>query len=125
MPPSIRKLTGRIGPVVEGVDVTAPPRPSTVATLRQALNEHKAIVSDQVNLDNAGQERLAAWFGELTTAHPNVPAADGTTRVLAVDSATSTADEWHTDATFVVNPPQVGQLVGVASSYPGVLEAAA
>ncbi|MFF3915960.1 TauD/TfdA dioxygenase family protein [Streptomyces sp. NPDC001852] len=110
MPPSIRKLTGRIGAVVEGVDLTAPADPSTVSTLRQALNAHKAIVFDQVNLDNAGQERVAAWFGELTTAHPNVPAADGTTNVLAVDSETSKADEWHTDVTFVVNPPQVTTL---------------
>ena len=78
MPPSIRKLTGRIGAVVEGVDLTALPDLSTVTTLRDALNEHKAIVFDDVQLDNAGQERVAGWFGELTTAHPNVPAADGT-----------------------------------------------
>ncbi|MER6070064.1 TauD/TfdA family dioxygenase [Streptomyces sp. NPDC001817] len=114
MPPSIRKLTGRIGAVVEGVDLTAPADPSTVSALRQALNAHKAIVFDQVNLDNAGQERVAAWFGELTTAHPNVPAADGTTNVLAVDSETSKADEWHTDVTFVVNPPQITTLRSLA-----------
>ncbi|MGW1562014.1 TauD/TfdA dioxygenase family protein [Streptomyces sp. NPDC002144] len=110
MPPSIRKLTSRIGAVVEGVDLTAPPDLATVTTLRDALNEHKAIVFDDVRLDNAGQERVARWFGELTTAHPNVPAADGTTNVLAVDSETSKANEWHTDVTFVVNPPQVTTL---------------
>jgi taurine dioxygenase len=113
MPPSIRKLTGRIGAVVEGVDLTAPPDLSTVTTLRDALNEHKAIVFDDVRLDNAGQERVAGWFGELTTAHPNVPAADGTTNVLAVDSGTSKANEWHTDVTFVVNPPQLTTLRSV------------
>jgi taurine dioxygenase len=110
MPPSIRKLTSRIGAVVEGVDLTAPPDLATVTTLRDALNEHKAIVFDDVDLDNAGQELVARWFGELTTAHPNVPAADGTTNVLAVDSETSKANEWHTDVTFVVNPPQVTTL---------------
>jgi taurine dioxygenase len=113
MPPSIRKLTGRIGAVVEGADLTAPPDLSTVTTLRDALNEHKAIVFDDVRLDNAGQERVAGWFGELTTAHPNVPAADGTTNVLAVDSGTSKANEWHTDVTFVVNPPQLTTLRSV------------
>ncbi|ALV37897.1 TauD/TfdA family dioxygenase [Streptomyces sp. CdTB01] len=110
---SIRKLTGRIGAVVEGVDLTASPDFTTVATLRDALNEHKAIVFDDVRLDNAGQERVAGWFGELTTAHPNVPAADGTTNVLAVDSETSKANEWHTDVTFVVNPPQLTTLRSV------------
>jgi taurine dioxygenase len=113
MPPSIRKLTSRIGAVVEGVDLTAPPDLSTITTLRDALNEHKAIVFDDVRLDNAGQERVARWFGELTTAHPNVPAADGTTNVLAVDSETSKANEWHADVTFVVNPPQVTTLRSV------------
>ncbi|MET9452075.1 TauD/TfdA dioxygenase family protein [Streptomyces cinerochromogenes] len=113
MPVSIRKLTSRIGAVVEGVDLTASPDPSTITTLRQALNEHKALVFDQANLDNPGQERVAGWFGELTTAHPNVPAADGTTNVLAVDSETSKANEWHTDVTFVVNPPQVTTLRSV------------
>ncbi|MEU1710501.1 TauD/TfdA family dioxygenase [Streptomyces sp. NPDC005706] len=107
---SIRKLTGRIGAVVEGVDLAVTPDPSTVTALRAALNEHKAIVFDDVDLDNAGQERVAGWFGDLTTAHPNVPAADGTANVLAVDSETSKANEWHTDVTFVVNPPQLTTL---------------
>jgi alpha-ketoglutarate-dependent taurine dioxygenase len=116
MPPSIRKLTSRIGAVVEGVDLTAPPDLSTVTALRAALNEHKAIVFDGVNLDNAGQERVARWFGELTTAHPNVPAADGTTHVLAVDSETSKSNEWHTDVTFVVNPPQLTTLRSIVTT---------
>lgn len=113
---SIHKLTGRVGAVVEGVDLTAPPDPSTVSALRDALNEHKAIVFDDVDLDNAGQERVARWFGELTTAHPNVPAADGTTHVLAVDSETSKANEWHTDVTFVVNPPQLTTLRSIVTT---------
>lgn len=116
MPPSIRKLTGRIGAVVEGVDLAAPPDLSTVTTLRDALNEHKVIVFDDVQLDNAGQERVAGWFGELTTAHPNVPAADGTRNVLAVDSTTSKANEWHTDVTFVVNPPQLTTLRSIVTT---------
>ncbi|MFB7242053.1 TauD/TfdA dioxygenase family protein [Streptomyces populi] len=110
MPVSIRKLTGRIGAVAEGVDLTAPPDDSTLTALRDALDEHKALVFDDAGLDNAGQERVARWFGELTTAHPNVAAVDGTTNVLAVDSETSKANEWHTDVTFVVNPPQVTTL---------------
>ncbi|MGY5057494.1 TauD/TfdA dioxygenase family protein [Streptomyces sp. 900105755] len=116
MPPTIRKLTGRIGAVVDGVDLAGPADPSTVAALRHALDEHKAIVFTDVTLDNAGQERVANWFGDLTTAHPNVPAADGTTNVLAVDSETSKANEWHTDVTFVLNPPQLTTLRSVVTT---------
>ncbi|MFE9453890.1 TauD/TfdA dioxygenase family protein [Streptomyces sp. NPDC006739] len=116
MPLSIRKLTSRIGAVVEGVDLAGRPDPSTITALRDALNAHKAIVFDDVNLDNAGQERVAGWFGDLTTAHPNVPAVDGTTNVLAVDSETSKANEWHTDVTFVLNPPQLTTLRSVVTT---------
>lgn len=116
MPLTIRKLTGRIGATVEGVDLTATPDLSTIQALRDALNEHKAIVFDGVDLDNAGQERVAGWFGRLTTAHPTVPAANGTTNVLAVDSETSKANAWHTDVTFVVNPPQLTTLRSVVTT---------
>ena len=116
MPLSIRKITGRIGAVVDGVDFAASPDLSTLAFLRDTLNEHKAIVFNDVELDDAGQERAAGWFGELTTAHPNVPAADGTTNVLAVDSETSKSNEWHSDVTFVVNPPQVTTLRSIVTT---------
>jgi alpha-ketoglutarate-dependent sulfate ester dioxygenase len=110
MPLSVRKLTSRIGAVIEGVDLAAAPSGETSAALRGALNEHKVLVFDGVELDDAGQQRVASWFGELTTAHPTVPAVPGTTSVLAVDSETSKANEWHSDVTFVVNPPQVSTL---------------
>ena len=74
------------------------------------------IVFDGVELDDPGQERVASWFGELTTAHPTVPAVPGTTNVLAVDSETSKANEWHSDVTFVVNPPQVSTLRSIVTT---------
>lgn len=113
---SVRKLTSRIGAVVEGIDLTAEPDGDVVSALRGALNEHKAIVFDGVQLDDRGQERVASWFGELTTAHPTVPAVPGTTSVLAVDSTTSKANEWHSDVTFVVNPPQVSTLRSIITT---------
>ncbi len=84
--------------------------PATVAALRSALNEHKALVFRDVDLDDAGQERFARSFGPLTTAHPTVPAQDGTPNVLPVDSEGGRANHWHTDVTFVVNPPQLSTL---------------
>ena len=110
MPFSVRKLTSRVGALIEGVDLAAAPDPETVAGLRAALNEHKAIVFDGVDLEHAGHERVAGWFGPLTVAHPNVPAANGTVNVLAVDSASSKSNEWHTDVTFLANPPQLTSL---------------
>jgi alpha-ketoglutarate-dependent sulfate ester dioxygenase len=113
---SVHKLTSRIGAVIGGVDLAAEPDGETIAALRGALNQHKAIVFDGVELDDAGQERVASWFGELTTAHPTVPAVPGTTSVLAVDSETSKSNQWHSDVTFVVNPPQVSTLRSIITT---------
>jgi alpha-ketoglutarate-dependent sulfate ester dioxygenase len=107
---SIRKLTSRIGAVVEGVNLNAAAEPRLVAELRDALSTHKALFFDQANLDDAGQQRVAGWFGELTTAHPTVPGIEGEPYVLPVDSEEGKSNHWHTDVTFVVNPPQVSTL---------------
>ncbi|MBV8220267.1 MAG: hypothetical protein JO325_17500, partial [Solirubrobacterales bacterium] len=48
MSPSVRKLTSRIGAVIEGVDLAAEPGGETSAVLRDALNEHKVLVFDRV-----------------------------------------------------------------------------
>src|SRR4051794_28513243 len=101
MPISVRKLTSRIGAAVSGVDLTGPADPATINELRTALNEHKAIVLDASGLDDAGQQRVASWFGPLTTAHPTVPALPGAPQVLPVDSEAGRANQWHTDVTFV------------------------
>jgi alpha-ketoglutarate-dependent taurine dioxygenase len=113
---SVRKLTNRIGAVIEGVDIAAQPSGEVIAALRGALNEYKVIIFDGVELDDPGQERVASWFGELTAAHPTVPAVPGTTNVLAVDSETSKSNEWHSDVTFVVNPPQVSTLRSILTT---------
>jgi taurine dioxygenase len=107
---SVRKLTSRIGAVVAGADLNAPTDPGLVAALRDELNQHKALFFDQADLDDAGQQRVAGWFGELTTAHPTVPGVAEQPKVLPVDSEHGKSNQWHTDVTFVVNPPQVTTL---------------
>jgi alpha-ketoglutarate-dependent taurine dioxygenase len=106
----IRKVTGRIGAEVDGVDLAEELDADTVAAIRAALDEHKALVFRDVRLDDAGQQRFAAYFGELTTAHPTVPAVAGAPNVLPVDSERGKSNHWHTDVTFVLNPPQVSTL---------------
>ncbi|MCW2858192.1 MAG: pSRTUE45c [Marmoricola sp.] len=104
-----RKITANIGARVRGVDPTSELSDDTVAVLRSALAEHKALVFDSSDLDTAGQERFASRFGRLTTAHPTVPGGE-TPHVLDVDAGISKANEWHTDVTFVVTPPAISTL---------------
>ncbi|RSN22289.1 taurine dioxygenase [Amycolatopsis sp. WAC 01416] len=106
----VRKITGRIGAQVVGVDPAKELDAATVAFVTEALHEHKALVFRDVDLDDAGQQRFAEHFGELTKAHPTVPSVDGEPAILPVDSEQGRANQWHTDVTFVLNPPKVSTL---------------
>ena len=106
----IRKLTARIGAEVTGLGPELGLDPDGVAAVRAALNEHKALVFRGIDLDDAGQQRFARYFGPLTTAHPTVPAVEGAPSVLPVDSQDGPVNHWHTDVTFVLNPPQASTL---------------
>lgn len=106
----IRKLTGRIGAEVTGIDLSGDLDDDAVAAIRAAVNEHKALVFLDVNLDDAGQQRFASHFGQLTTAHPTIAAVDDAPNVLPVDSERGKSNHWHTDVTFVLNPPQLTTL---------------
>ncbi len=56
---------------------------------------------------------------------PTVPAVDGEPNVLPVDSENGRANHWHTDVTFVLNPPQASTLrsiVTVAGDVPAGIE---
>jgi alpha-ketoglutarate-dependent taurine dioxygenase len=106
----VRKLTGRIGAEIVGFDPAGDLGAAQIAFLTDALHEHKALVFRNVELDDEGQQRFAARFGELTKAHPTVPAADGAPTILPVDSEQGRANHWHTDVTFVLNPPKASTL---------------
>jgi alpha-ketoglutarate-dependent sulfate ester dioxygenase len=106
----IRKVTGNIGARISGADISKPLDEETVLALREALNVHKALVFDEVNLDDESHQAFARHFGDITTAHPTVPGVEDAAHVLPVDSEHGRANHWHTDVTFVLNPPQATTL---------------
>ena len=87
----IRKLTARIGAEVTGLSPGLGLDPDEVAAVRAALNEHKAVVFRGIDLDDAGQQRFARYFGPLTTAHPTVPAVEGAPSPACCRSTARTA----------------------------------
>ncbi|HKT05347.1 MAG TPA: TauD/TfdA family dioxygenase [Rugosimonospora sp.] len=110
----VRRVGGRIGAEVHGVDLRADLRADVYDQVRAALLRHKALVFRDANLDDAQQVRFAARFGPLTTAHPTVPAVDGQPNVLPVDGEEGVrANRWHTDVTFVHTPPAISTLRAV------------
>ena len=106
----IRKITARIGAEITGLSPNLILDSETIAEVRAALNEHKALVFRGIRVDDEDQQQFAGYFGPLTSAHPTVPAVDGEPNVLPVDSEDTRANHWHTDVTFVLNPPQASTL---------------
>ena len=70
---TVRKLSARIGAVVSGLAPDLALDPETAAAVRAALNEHKALVFRDVDLDDEGQQRFAGYFGPITAATPPFP----------------------------------------------------
>jgi alpha-ketoglutarate-dependent taurine dioxygenase len=115
----VRKVGGRIGAEVLGVDVRHLSDAQT-AEIRAALLEHKALVFRGQELTDDDQTAFASRFGPLTGAHPTVPSVDGQPQVLPVDSEHGIrANHWHTDVTFIRTPPQLSTLRGIITTAYG------
>ncbi|MFF0062365.1 TauD/TfdA dioxygenase family protein [Streptomyces sp. NPDC005279] len=107
----IRRIGGRIGAEILGVDISTDLDPAIVTEINAALVEHKALFFRGQQLDDAAQIRFASLFGELTTAHPTVPSVEGQPHILPVDGDEGIrANQWHTDVTFLRTPPKASTL---------------
>jgi taurine dioxygenase len=100
-------IAGRIGAEIVGLDLSTSLSDTAIAEIRKALVQYKVIFFRRQSLNAEGQLAFARRFGEVTTAHPTVPALPGHPAILDLDygRTTSRANEWHTDVTFVDRPP--------------------
>ena len=110
----IRRITGRLGAEVIGLDLSRPLDADALAWVTGALHEHKVLGFRDQHLDAEQHVAFARQFGELTSAHPTVPSVEGQPHVLPVDSeGGNRANQWHTDVTFVLTPPKASTLRGI------------
>jgi alpha-ketoglutarate-dependent sulfate ester dioxygenase len=121
LPIDVQPIAGHIGAEIHGVDLTQPLDASTVAAIRGALLQHKVVFFRDQPLSQAQHVTFGGYFGEVTPAHPTLPAvfADHP-EILLLDNRQSagmggprTESRWHTDVTFVPNPPMASILRGV------------
>jgi alpha-ketoglutarate-dependent sulfate ester dioxygenase len=111
----IRRLAGRIGAQIDHIRLAGDLPDAAIAAIEAALSKYKVIFfRNQAHLDDAGQERFAARFGDLF-AHPNTPARSGSMAIHELDSTNGRrADRWHTDVTYIDAYPRISVLRGVA-----------
>jgi taurine dioxygenase len=75
-----------------------------VAAIRDALVTHHVVFFRDQELTPDQQAAFAAQFGEVTEAHPVLPAVEGNPHVLSLDGREDRASWWHTDVTFLPAP---------------------
>jgi alpha-ketoglutarate-dependent sulfate ester dioxygenase len=107
---TIRRLTGNIGAEIDRVHVSADLSEETIGQIRAAILAHKVVFfRGQHHLDDAGQVAFAGRLGTVTQGHP-VVAKDSEIFDLDYSRAIARANIWHTDVTFLVQPPSFSVL---------------
>jgi len=121
----VRPLSGHTGAEVHGVDLRDPLAPEVLAQVRAALLEWKVVFFRDQDITPEQQIAFGRQFGEVTPAHPTLPAAipeypeilvldnEAYARAEGTGQGPSIESRWHTDVTFVPNPPMGSILRGV------------
>jgi len=129
----VRPMSGHIGAEIFGVDLTSPLSTETVGEIRAALLQWKVVFFREQHLTQQQHVDFARQFGEPTPAHPTLPAVfPEFPEILLLDNqvfakrekadggpaskssgAPSIESRWHTDVTFLPNPPMGSILRGV------------
>jgi alpha-ketoglutarate-dependent taurine dioxygenase len=125
----IRPMAGHIGAEILGVDLSQPLDPGQAAEIRAALLRWRVVFLRGQDLTQAQHLAFAKMFGEPVKAHPTLPAEfPDHPEILLLDNrklgggggagggagrGASIESRWHTDVTFVPNPPMASILRGV------------
>ena len=103
----VKRIAGALGAEVHGVDLSAPLAAGTVAEIRQALLDHLVLFFRGQELDDDSHLRFALKFGPLSIS-PLATKFQDSPAVTVLDQVAPKgqgADEWHSDNTFMANPP--------------------
>jgi len=102
----VKQITPRIGAVLSGVDVASDLSDREVSEIRAALLAHRVVFFRDQHLEADTQIKFAGRLGDVTRAHPTLPPGEDSPALFDLDSLEgATANHWHTDVTFVQQPP--------------------
>jgi taurine dioxygenase len=121
----VRPLSGHTGAEIHGVDLRQPLSADVLAEVRAVLLQWKVVFFREQDLTPDQHIAFGRQFGEVTPAHPTLPPAmPDHPEILVLDNhayaraeangeGPSIESRWHTDVTFVPNPPMASILRGV------------
>jgi alpha-ketoglutarate-dependent taurine dioxygenase len=106
----LKKLTGFIGAEIAGIDLHQEPSPDTRIMLCNALIEHHVFVIRNQDLSREQQKKITGIFGPLSKL-PYVEPLNDDAHIIAVSKEADEqgtgvfGGEWHSDFSFLDNPP--------------------
>jgi taurine dioxygenase len=106
-PALILPVTPTIGAEVRGVDLREPLDPGTAETLERALLEHHVLFFRDQQITPAQQIAFARHFGPISIP-PFAPKYGDDPELIVLDQKSPKgegADNWHSDNTFMREPP--------------------
>jgi alpha-ketoglutarate-dependent taurine dioxygenase len=109
----VRPLTTAIGAEVHGIDCAAPLSDETIAELRAAWLKWLVLFFPGQNLTSDQQIAFANRFGEVTEGHPVEKLNPEHPEVQPITSDKDRTNFWHTDVTFMADPPMASMLYSV------------
>lgn len=125
----VRPMSGYTGAEIHGVDLREPLEPDVLAEVRRTLLQWKVVFFRDQDLTQEQHIAFGRQFGEVTPAHPTLPAmfpehpeillldnhaiAGAESKANGKGNAPVVESRWHSDVTFVPNPPMGSILRGV------------
>jgi len=103
----VRPVTAAIGAEVSGVDLREPLDADTIAALRQGLLDHLVLFFRDQHITDRQHIEFALQFGPVSLA-PVVTRYQDCPEVMVLDQVNPKgegADVWHSDNTFMAEPP--------------------
>jgi taurine dioxygenase len=103
----IQALGPAIGALVSGIRLADPLTVENRESLLTALLQHHVLFFEDQPITPAQQRDLASHFGELHI-HPIYPTVADVPEIIVLDTSAANLpdnDNWHTDVTFIPNPP--------------------
>jgi taurine dioxygenase len=105
----IRKIAGALGAEIEGVDLSREISAETADAIRRAWLDHCVIFFREQNLTPAQFMTLAEHFGE-PVEYPFIKGIDGFPCITPVikleDERINFGGVWHSDTTYLAQPPK-------------------
>lgn len=117
----VRPLSGHIGAEIFGTDLGGHLDHHTVEQIRAALLRWRVVFFRDQRISQDQHVAFGRLFGQVTPAHPTLPAAfPEHPEILLLDQQSDHREQaaaiqslWHTDVTFLDAPPMASILRGV------------